>query len=129
MFRSFPASLAAMALLTSSFAGIEVSAERPPDGAASSIEVNFQEWPTATPKSFPHDPAVAPDGSAWYTGMRANVLGRMDPATGAIKDSRCQPGTRALTASSRTRRQHLVHRKLRGPHRKARSQEREGDRV
>ena len=32
--------------------------------------------------------AVAPDGSAWYTGMRANLLGRLDPATGDIKEYR-----------------------------------------
>ena len=33
----------------------------------------------------PHDVAPAPDGSVWYTGQRAGVLGRLDPKTGAIK--------------------------------------------
>ena len=54
--------------------------------APPAIDVAFEEWATPTPKSFPHDPAVAPDGSAWYTGMRANVLGRLDPKTGDVKE-------------------------------------------
>ena len=37
-----------------------------------------------TPKSRPHDPALAPDGSLWYTGQLANKLGRLDPKTGQL---------------------------------------------
>jgi virginiamycin B lyase len=33
----------------------------------------------------PHDVAPAPDGTVWYTGQRAGVLGRLDPKTGDIK--------------------------------------------
>ena len=36
--------------------------------------------------SLPHDPAIAPDGSLWYTGQRSNTLGRLDPETGQIKE-------------------------------------------
>jgi len=32
----------------------------------------------------PHDVAPAPDGTVWYTGQRAGVLGRLDPKTGHI---------------------------------------------
>ncbi len=32
----------------------------------------------------PHDVAPAPDGTVWYTGQRAGVLGRLDPKTGKI---------------------------------------------
>ena len=39
-----------------------------------------------TPKSRPHDPALAPDGSLWYTGQMANKLGRLDPKTGQFKE-------------------------------------------
>jgi virginiamycin B lyase len=48
--------------------------------------VKIEEWTVPTPKSHPHDPAVAPDGSAWYTGQRSNTLGRLDPRTGAFKE-------------------------------------------
>jgi virginiamycin B lyase len=50
-----------------------------------SVAVSFQEWPAPTPGSRPHDPLAARDGSFWYTGQMANVLGRVDPKTGKIK--------------------------------------------
>lgn len=46
----------------------------------------IEEWAVPTPRSLPHDPAVAPDGSLWYTGMLSNKLGRLDPKTGVIKE-------------------------------------------
>ncbi len=49
-------------------------------------DVTIKEWDVPTPNSRPHDPAVAPDGSLWYTGQMANKLGRFDPATGAFKE-------------------------------------------
>src|ERR671919_98151 len=33
----------------------------------------------------PHDVAPAPDGTVWYTGQRAGVLGRLDPKTGRVE--------------------------------------------
>ena len=35
--------------------------------------------------SLPYGVALTPDGAVWYTGQRAGELGRLDPATGAIK--------------------------------------------
>ena len=32
----------------------------------------------------PHDVAPAPDGTVWYTGQRAGVLGRLNPDTGQV---------------------------------------------
>jgi len=48
--------------------------------------VLIKEWQVPTPGSLPHDPAVAPDGSLWYTGMQSNTLGRLDPKTGKIRE-------------------------------------------
>jgi virginiamycin B lyase len=56
--------------------------------AASAIEISIREYEAPTPNSRPHDPAVAPDGSLWYTGQQANVLGRLDPKTGKIMEYR-----------------------------------------
>lgn len=50
------------------------------------LKVPIKEYDVPTPHSRPHDPAVAPDGSLWYTGQGANKLGRLDPKTGAIKE-------------------------------------------
>jgi virginiamycin B lyase len=50
------------------------------------LSAQIQEWDVPTRNSRPHDPAVAPDGSLWYTGMRSNTLGRVDPNTGQIRE-------------------------------------------
>jgi virginiamycin B lyase len=48
--------------------------------------VEIKEWPVPTPGSRPHDPLAYPDGSIWYTGHMANLLGRLDPRTGKIAE-------------------------------------------
>jgi virginiamycin B lyase len=50
------------------------------------IDVKFDQWMTPSKPAYPHDPTVAPDGSIWYTGQRANVVGRFDPATEQFKE-------------------------------------------
>src|SRR5215469_6143242 len=53
---------------------------------AKALEVTIREWNVPTPNSGPHDPAVAPDGSLWWTGQQTNRLGRLDPATGMMRE-------------------------------------------
>jgi virginiamycin B lyase len=50
------------------------------------LNVQIQEYHVPTPNSRPHDPAVAPDGSLWYTGQGVNKLGRLNPKTGEFKE-------------------------------------------
>jgi streptogramin lyase len=50
------------------------------------LNVQIQEYEVPTPHSRPHDPALAPDGSLWYTGQGANRLGRLDPKSGKFKE-------------------------------------------
>ena len=52
------------------------------------VDVSFQEWKLPTPGTRPHDPLAAPDGTIWYTGHMANLLGHIDPKTGSIKEFR-----------------------------------------
>jgi len=54
--------------------------------AVNTLSVQITEYEVPTPKSRPHDPALAPDGSLWYTGQGANKLGRLDPKTGEFKE-------------------------------------------
>lgn len=54
--------------------------------AVETLSVTIKEYEVPTPKSRPHDPALAPDGSLWYTGQAANKLGRLDPKTGEFKE-------------------------------------------
>jgi virginiamycin B lyase len=53
-----------------------------------SVEVSIKEWLVLTPGSHPHDPLAVPDGTIWYTGQMANLLGRLDPRTGEFKEYR-----------------------------------------
>ena len=65
----------------------EPSAPAPAAPAAShGPSVTIREWDVPTPKSRPHDPLAASDGTIWYTGQMVNVLGRLDPKTGQIKE-------------------------------------------
>jgi virginiamycin B lyase len=54
--------------------------------AVKTLSVQIMEYEVPTPNSRPHDPAIAPDGSLWYTGQAANKLGRLDPKTGEFKE-------------------------------------------
>ena len=45
-------------------------------------EVHYFEVPKG---DRPHDVAPAPDGTVWYTGQGAGVLGRLDPANGHVE--------------------------------------------
>jgi virginiamycin B lyase len=54
--------------------------------ATATLNVPIKEYEVPTPQSRPHDPALAPDGSLWYTGQGANKLGRLDPNTGQFKE-------------------------------------------
>lgn len=50
------------------------------------IDAAITEFTVLTPGARPHDPAVAPDGSVWYTGQANGTLGRIDPVTAAKKE-------------------------------------------
>ncbi len=67
-----------------------------------SAKIAIQEWVVPTPGSRPHDPLAAKDGSIWYTGQFANMLGRLDAKTGKIKEYRLPPksGPHGLVADS-----------------------------
>jgi len=43
------------------------------------------EYFDVTAGDHPHDVAPAPDGTVWYTGQSAGVLGRLDPKTGKVE--------------------------------------------
>ena len=63
--------------------------EKPKPAAAlrsGSARVEIKEWVVPTPGSRPHDPLAYPDGSIWYTGHMANLLGRLDPRSGTITE-------------------------------------------
>jgi len=56
--------------------------------ASARTNVSFTEWTVPTKGSHPHDPLAAPDGTIWYTGQMASVLGRLNPRTGTFREYR-----------------------------------------
>jgi len=48
--------------------------------------VRFTEWVVPTLGQRSRDPAEAPDGSIWWAGQWGNLIGRIDPATGAMTE-------------------------------------------
>jgi virginiamycin B lyase len=50
------------------------------------LQVNIREWDVPTKGAHPHDPAVGPDGSLWFTEQMVSKLGRLDPATGDFRE-------------------------------------------
>jgi len=53
---------------------------------AAKVDVQFTDWNASTPNAHPHDPAFGLDGTLWYTGQRAQTLGRVDMATGQVRE-------------------------------------------
>lgn len=49
-------------------------------------KVDIQEWLVPSLGSRPHDPLWSHDGKLWWAGQWANVLGRLDPKTGVMKE-------------------------------------------
>jgi virginiamycin B lyase len=53
---------------------------------AGDAQIAFKEWVTPTLGQRSRDPVEAPDGSIWWAGQFANLIGRIDPKTGEMKE-------------------------------------------
>jgi virginiamycin B lyase len=51
-----------------------------------SMDVTFKEWQTPTLGQRTRDPIQAADGSIWWAGQFGNLIGRLDPATGEMRE-------------------------------------------
>ena len=51
-------------------------------------EIEIREWVVPTLGQRSRDPIEAPDGSIWWTGMWASLVGRLDPASGVMEEFR-----------------------------------------
>ena len=59
---------------------------RRPSLVSGDTQVKITEWVTPTLGQRTRDPIEAPDGSIWWTGMWASLVGRLDPKTGEMKE-------------------------------------------
>jgi virginiamycin B lyase len=70
------------------FVALASPKHRPPaePGDVTTLNVTIHEWAVPTKGAHPHDPAVGPDGSLWFTEQMANKIGRLDPISGQFKE-------------------------------------------
>ena len=59
------------------------------------LKVTIHEWDVPTKGGHPHDPAVGPGDTLWFTEQMANKLGRLDPKTGEMKEYPLKDGKNA----------------------------------
>jgi virginiamycin B lyase len=60
--------------------------KRAPKLVPGSAQIVFKEWQTPTLGQRSRDPVQAPDGTIWWAGQWGNVIGRINPSTGEMKE-------------------------------------------
>ena len=68
--------------------------DRKPTLVDGPVEIDIQEWIVPTLGQRSRDPIEAPDGSIWWTGMWASLVGHLDPVTGNMKEYPLPPDAR-----------------------------------
>ena len=69
-----------------------LAANMPPDTTRAptlvpgELEVGFTEWKVPALGQRARDPVEAPDGTIWWAGQWGNLIGRIDPTTGEMKE-------------------------------------------
>ncbi len=69
-------------------------AERRPHLVDGDTAISIREWMVPTLGQRSRDPVEGLDGSIWWTGMWASLIGRLDPVTGAMEEYRLPPAAR-----------------------------------
>jgi len=64
---------------------------RSPKLISGDVQITFEQWHTPTLGQRSRDPVEAPDGSIWWAGQRANLIGRIDPITSEMKEYKLPP--------------------------------------
>ena len=67
---------------------------RRPTLVSGDTSIKITEWLAPTLGQRSRDPIEAPDGSIWWTGMYASLVGRLDPKTGEMKEYPLPPTAR-----------------------------------
>ena len=62
------------------------NSKRAPKLIPGNVKIEFQEWQTPTLGQRSRDPIQASDGTIWWAGQWGNLIGRINPATGEMKE-------------------------------------------
>jgi virginiamycin B lyase len=68
--------------------------DRAPKLVPGDVQISFKEWTTPTLGQRPRDPLQLEDGTIWWAGMYASLIGRLDPQTGEMKEYRLEQSAR-----------------------------------
>lgn len=68
--------------------------ERYPTLVGGNAHISFQEWEVPTLGQRPRDPLQSADGTIWWAGMFASLIGRLDPHTGEMHEYQLEAGAR-----------------------------------
>lgn len=58
------------------------------------VQVSFREWQVPTLGQRSRDPVQSPDGMIWWAGQYGNVVGRLNPRTGEMREWTLPQGAR-----------------------------------
>jgi virginiamycin B lyase len=67
---------------------------RRPTLVPGNVKITFTEWIVPTLGQRPRDPLQLPDGTIWWAGMYASLVGRLNPATGEMREYKLAPDAR-----------------------------------
>jgi virginiamycin B lyase len=59
---------------------------RQPTLVSGDVSITFREWQVPTLGQRSRDPVQAPDGSIWWAGQWGNLVGRINPETGEMRE-------------------------------------------
>ena len=59
---------------------------RSPTLISGPVELDFETWVVPTLGQRARDPVEAPDGSIWWVGQWLDIVGRIDPSTGSMRE-------------------------------------------
>jgi virginiamycin B lyase len=67
---------------------------RAPTLVGGSTQIEIQEWTVPTPGQRPRDPLQSADGTIWWAGMYASLIGRFNPQTGEMREYQLETDAR-----------------------------------
>ena len=68
--------------------------KRAPIPVAGPVKINIESWKVPKLGQRSRDPVMTADGAIWWAGQFGNVVGRLDPKTGAMKEYDLPMGAR-----------------------------------
>ncbi|WP_199271691.1 cytochrome C [Paraglaciecola sp. L3A3] len=80
-------------------ANYPINTNRSPTLMSGPLKIEFTRWQTPTLGQRSRDPIEAQDGKIWWAGQRQNLIGQINPTTGAMKEYPLPPNAMPHTVT------------------------------